>query len=298
MSKKESLLRYSLIVNRLRKHPATFVEIAAHLAYESEVHDYNLNVSKRTFQRDLNDIRSLYNIDIQYNNSEKVYVIDLDGENDVKERMLEAFDTFNALNLSDKLSNHIHFEKRRPQGTEHLHGLLHAINNRSQIKFIYQKFWEEELTQRKVEPFALKEARNRWYVLANDLNDQQIKSFALDRITDLDVLKKKIERPINFDVKEHYRYSFGIIGPNGQKPEVLLLSFNPFQGKYIKSLPLHESQEVIADNDKETLIKLKLCITHDLFMELLSFGSNMKVIKPKSLVDRIKMAHESASKQY
>lgn len=298
MSKKESLLRHSLIINTLRNRPSTFAEIAEKLAYVSEFKSYDLNISKRTFQRDLNDIRSLWDIDIQYNASEKVYAIDLDGETDAKERMLEAFDLFNALNLSDKLSNHIHLEKRRPQGTENIHGLLHAINNRFQIKFIYQKFWEEELTQRKVEPYALKEARNRWYLLANDLNDQQIKSFALDRMTDLDILKKKFERPINFDVKEHYRYSFGIIGPNGQKPEELLLSFDPFQGKYIKSLPLHDSQVIVADNDEETLIKLKLCITHDLIMELLSFGSNMKVIEPKSLADRIKQAHENAFNQY
>ena len=298
MSKRESIARYNLIISKLRKHPATFEEIADHLAYESELQEYNFTVSKRTFQRDLNDIRSLCNIDIQYNFSKKKYCIDSDGQPEVNDRIWEAFDTFNALNLSDKLSNHIHFEKRKPQGTENLYGLLHAIKNRYHIKFTYQKFWDEEISQRHVEPYALKESRNRWYLLANDLKNKQIKSFALDRLTKLEILKKEFEFPKDFDVNEYYRYSFGIIGPNGQKPVEIILSFDPFQGKYVKSLPLHHTQQIVTDNDKEMIIKLKLCLTHDLLMELLSFGANMKVIKPKSLADQIKRAHAKALGQY
>src|SRR5690606_31500428 len=150
------------------------------LALESELQEYNFNVSKRTFQRDLDDIRSFYNIDIRFDFSRKVYFIDVDEQHEKNERILEAFDTFNALNLSDRLSNNIHFEKRRPQGTENLHGLLHAINNHFQISFAYRKFWDDELTKRNAEPYALKEFKNRWYVLANDLKDNQVKSFALD----------------------------------------------------------------------------------------------------------------------
>jgi predicted DNA-binding transcriptional regulator YafY len=152
-----------------------------YLSLESELQEYNFLVSKRTFQRDLQDIRSLYNIDIQYDFSRKAYFMDYDDQPDVNKRIFEAFDTFNALNLSDRLSNHIHFDKRRPQGTENLHGLLHAIKHQLQIKFIYQKFWEDELTVRNASPYALKEFRNRWYVLAKELGGNQVKSFALDR---------------------------------------------------------------------------------------------------------------------
>ena len=288
MSKRESIARYNLIIKKLRKFPANFEEISRYLALESELQEYNYNISKRTFQRDLEDIRSLYNIDIKFDFSRKVYFIDFDEQPDVNERILEAFDTFNALNLSDRLSANIHFEKRRPQGTENLYGLLHAIKNCLQIKFTYQKFWEDELTSRFTEPYALKEFRNRWYVLAKDLKDNNIKSFALDRLTNLDITKKTFQFPGNFNVNEHYKYCFGIISPNGNKPENLVLSFDPFQGKYIKTLPLHESQEIILDNENELRIKLKVVVTHDLFMELLSYGENLKVLEPKSLIEKIK----------
>jgi len=298
MSKRESIARYSLIIKKLRKHPASFAEIADYLALESELQEYNFNVSKRTFQRDLEDIRSLYNIDIQFDFSRKVYFLDLDEQPDVNERILEAFDTFNALNLSDRLSNNIHFEKRRPQGTENLYGLLHAIKNQLQIKFTYQKFWEDALTKRNAEPYALKEFRNRWYVLANDLKDNQVKSFALDRLTDLDITKRKFQFPIDFNINDHYKYCFGIISPNGHKPQEVILSFDPFQGKYIKSLPLHESQQVLIDNEDELRVKLTLFVTHDFFMELLSYGENLKVIEPASLIKDIKNSLQETLKQY
>jgi predicted DNA-binding transcriptional regulator YafY len=298
MSKRESIARYNLIIKKLRKQPATFDEISDYLSLESELQEYNFNVSKRTFKRDLDDIGSLYNIDIIYDFSRKVYFIDFDEQPEVNERMLEAFDTFNALNISDRLSNYIHFEKRRPQGTENLYGLLHAIKNQVQIAFTYQKFWEDEITLRKTEPYALKEFKNRWYVLANDLKDKKVKSFALDRLSNLEITNKKFQLPNNFNVSEHFKYCFGIISPNEHLPQEVILSFDPFQGKYIKTLPLHESQVILIDNEQELLVKLTLFITHDFFMEILSFGDNVKVIQPDSFIADLKEAYKNVLKLY
>jgi len=298
MSKRESIARYNLIIKKLRKKPATFNEISDYLLLESELQGYNFNVSKRTFQRDIEDISSLYNIDIVYDFSRKVYYIDFDEQSEVNERIFEAFDTFNALNISDRLSDYIHFEKRRPQGTENLYGLLHAIKNKVQICFLYHKFWEDKITLRVVEPYALKEFKNRWYVLANDLKDNKVKSFALDRLTELEITNKKFQLPNNFNINEHFKFSFGIISPNGQEPQEVILSFDPFQGKYIKTLPLHESQVILKDNEQELLIKLTLYITHDFFMEILSFGENVKVIQPESLISDLISTYKNALSLY
>lgn len=288
MSKRESIARYMLIVKRLKRNPASFEEILDYLKQESEIQGYNYEISKRTFKRDIEDISNLYNIEIQYDFSAKVYKIISEDQPEMTERMFEAFDTFNALNISDRISDCIYFEKRRPQGTEHLYGLLHAIKNRFLVKFAYQKYWEDISVFRTVEPYALQEFRNRWYVLAKDPKDKKIKTFALDRILALDITNNHFSRPKDFDVKEYFRYCFGIVSPNNEQPEEVILSFTPFQGKYIKSLPLHESQEILKDNNEELLIRLKLHVTHDFFMEILSFGEEVKVIQPQSLINDIK----------
>jgi predicted DNA-binding transcriptional regulator YafY len=305
MSKRGYISRYLLILKKLKVKPySTYEELQTYIENQFDylqMQDDTLNIgfSKRTLQRDLKEIRNVFGIDIEYSKTNKGYYISQsETENMNFQRMIEAFDMFNSLNLAQDLTPFIHLEKRRPQGTENLYGLLHAIKNKLKIKFTYQKFWEEEVSKRLVEPYALKEFKNRWYILAKDSKDNNIKSFALDRLTNLEITTQHYQYPDNYSIEQNYRYCFGIISPNGSDPQDIILSFDPFQGKYIKTLPLHETQEVLLDNDQETRIKLKLCLTHDLFMELLSFGDNMKVIEPKKLSDEIKEAHKKAYKQY
>lgn len=305
MSKRGYISRYLLILKKLKISPySTYEELKAYIENQFDylqMQDDNLHIgfSKRTLQRDIREIRNNFGIDIDYSKSQKGYFISHnEHENMNFQRMMEAFDMFNSLNLAQDLAPFIHLEKRRPQGTENLYGLLHAIKNRLQIKFTYQKFWEESLSQRLVEPYALKEFKNRWYLLSKDSKDNTIKSFALDRLTNLEITTQSYQYPDNYSIKQSYRYCFGIISPNDTEPQDIILSFTPFQGKYIKTLPLHDTQQVLVDNDEELKIHLKLCLTHDLIMELLSFGENMKVIEPKSLADQIKQAHEKAYRQY
>ena len=305
MSKRGYISRYLLILKKLKLKPySTYEELQAYIENQFDylqMQDDNLQIgfSKRTLQRDIKEIRNVFGIDIEYSKSQKGYFISQnENENMNFQRMMEAFDMFNSLNLAQDLTPFIHLEKRRPQGTDNLYGLLHAIKNRLQIKFTYQKFWEEELSQRLVEPYALKEFKNRWYIMAKDSKDNNIKSFALDRLSNLEITNQTYQYPDNYSIEQSYRYCFGIISPNDEEPQDIILSFDPFQGKYIKTLPLHDTQQVLADNDEEMKIKLKLCLTHDLVMELLSFGDNMKVIEPKSLADQIKQAHEKAYRQY
>ncbi|MCH8535899.1 MAG: WYL domain-containing protein [Flavobacteriaceae bacterium] len=266
-----------------------------------QMRDDNLQVgfSKRTLQRDLREIRNIFGIDIEYSKSQKGYYIShSENENMNFQRMIEAFDMFNSLNIAQDLTPFIDLEKRRPQGTDNLYGLLHSIKNMYLITFTYQKFWEEESSLRLVEPYALKEFKNRWYLMAKDCNDTKTKSFALDRLTKLEITNQSFTYPENFSIEEKYRFCFGIISSTSQRPQDIVLSFDPFQGKYIKTLPLHNTQQILTDNETELRIKLKLYITHDFVMELLSFGGNMKVIQPKSLIKQIKQAHENAYRQY
>lgn len=305
MSKRGYISRYLLILKKLKLKPySTYEELQAYI--ENQV-DYllmqddtlNIGISKRTLQRDFKEIRNIFGIDIEYSKSRKGYFIGAnEAENMNFERMMEAFDMFTSLNVAEDLTPYVHLEKRRPQGTEHLYGILHAIKNRLQLKFLYQSFWEDEQSERIIEPHALKEFKNRWYIMAKDNKDAHIKSFALDRLSHLEITNRSFQHPAHSNLEERYRYCFGIISPLDEEPQDIILAFEPFQGKYIKTLPLHDTQQIITDNELEFRIKLKLYLTQDFFMELMSFGNSVKVIEPQSLAEEIKQAHENAYKQY
>jgi predicted DNA-binding transcriptional regulator YafY len=200
----------------------------------------------------------------------------------------------NALNLSDDISHFINFEKRKPQGIHHFHGLLHCIKNHFIVKFPYHKFDDDITVKREVEPYALKEFKSRWYLIAKDQNDSRVKTFGLDRIQELNITKKKFVPSENFNANDLYKDYFGIVNSSKDNAEEIILSFDNFNGKYIKSFPLHESQQILVDNKKETRIKLLLHTTSDFEIELLSQGDKVKIISPGRLRKRMREVYKNA----
>lgn len=285
MSKKQFLKRYSLIINKLRKNASSFEEIQKYLAEQSINDEENYEISIRTFQREIKEIASTHGIEITYNRLQGVYEIVYDGNEDRNERLMESFQIIDALKISTNLSNHLILEKRKPLGTNNMNYLIHAIKNRNETRFSYSKYWTDELidTQRKVQPLALKEARYRWYLVAKDLKDNRIKTFGLDRITNLEITNLKFIFPENYNPEEAFRHSFGIINEDNKEPQKIVLSFSFEQGKYIKSLPLHHSQKELTNDENEFRIELLLHPTYDFVMELLSIGAEVKVLEPESL---------------
>lgn len=292
-------MRYSAIIRCLRSSAASLKEIKAYLENESNIQGYDLNISARTFQRDLDDIYSLYQIEIEYDYSRKKYLIRIAENGGFNERTLEAFETLSALTVSRDVSKYIDFEKRKSIGLENFHGLLHAIKNRLQLNFDYQSFEQDKPHLRKTNPFLLKEFRGRWYLIAKNLSDGMIKTYALDRLSNPEITKKKFRIPVEFNPRDIFKDSFGIISSVvGSIPEKVVLSIRPDQGKYLKTLPLHHSQKIIIDNETELRIQLKVYIAFDLVKELLSFGDAMKVIEPQSLIEELKEGHKCAFEQY
>jgi len=137
MSKRAFISRYLLIIKKIKAKPyATSAELQSYIEKQMDqlqMQDDTLNmgISKRTLQRDIRDIKNLFGVDIEYSKTSKGYFINQsEMENMNFERMMEAFDLFNSLNIAQDLKPFIHLEKRKPQGTDNLYGLLHAIKNK------------------------------------------------------------------------------------------------------------------------------------------------------------------------
>ena len=299
MPKETFFARYSLIIKRLEKSPATFEEIANYLQLESELQDRNFEISKRTFQRDLKDIDTQLGIVIvNERKGDKKYRIVEKSDNMVhSQRLMESYQVTNAIHASQEYSQYVFLENRQPKGLEHFSGMFYAILNKRIINFTHYKYWDETVTERTVHPLALKESQGRWYLLAVDTKDNRLKTFGLDRMDDLEIIKTTFRNKYSFDLKKMFDNCFGIFSLEDTKPMSIQLSFEYEQGQYVKNYPIHHSQKVGREDD-EVIIELYVGITHDFVMELLSFGASMKVLKPKSLVNMVKKAHEEAAIQY
>ncbi len=292
-----SLERHRIIISKLRRGPQSYEELQDYMEMQMDISGSRLTSSLRTFQRDIERILSLYDIDISYNTSTRKYEIIYDGNEEHNERLMEAYEIYNALNISSNFSRDVIVERRKPLGTENLHGLLHAIKNRCSVTFLYEKFTTGEAGHRKVHPVALKESRYRWYLLAEDQADGTVKSFGLDRISDLEISTRKFEA-IDYDAEKEYRHSFGIINGVEKEPERILLSFTPKEGRYIRSFPLHHSQKEVLINEEEWRFEYYILPTHDFAMEVLSYGAEVKVLEPKSFRKKIVQQLKAAMERY
>lgn len=301
MALSDSFFRHQCILKKLEKGPSSLQEIKDYYELECEINGYSFVFSNRNFLRDKNEILSIYKKDISYNASNKKYYLEEDDmPDDLGERIADAFGTYLALNLNDSVVNYVHLQKRRPRGMNHFDTLLHATKNKHIIEFTYEKYYDKNFSKRIVSPLGLKEFDNRWYLIANDLKDNVIKTFALDRIHELVETKRKAKSIQAFDVALYYQHCFGIIRPGDvdAKPQEIILSFAGEKGKFIKSLQLHQSQKIIKDTEQELIISLFLYITHDFVMEILSHGNYVKVISPHSLQKNIKQILQQTIKHY
>ena len=273
----------------------SYEEIQDELEKDPDAIEDNLLTSQRTLQRDIKNIASIYEIEIESDKSTSRYYIKDDVEEIHSRRLRENYEIVNAIRLSKGFGQSLIFEERRSLGTEHMAGLLHAIQNHLEVSFHYFKFWDESMSSRTVKPIALKEARNRWYLIAED--DVTIKNFALDRIKDLTITPSKFI-PVPYNVHKEFKDSFGIINGTDEEPVKVVLSFTAREGRYVESLPLHHSQELVLRNEDEIRFSYFIRPTYDFRMEILSYGDQVRVLKPEVLKSDIKAQLQQALKRY
>ena len=295
MPVRQTIKRHYKIISLLKLRPMSYEEVQNEISTDPDSIEEKLLTSQRTFQRDILDIASIYGIEIESNRSNGKYYIKDDIEDNHSQRLRENFEILDAIRLSKSLGTSLIFEKRKPLGTHYMAGLIHAIQNKFHVEFSYRKFSDNSESQRRVKPIALKEARNRWYLIGQE--EDIIKNFALDRINELIIHKQKF-KPISYNIEKEFKDSFGVINGTDDKTTKVILSFTPEQGKYVESLPLHHSQSLISESKEEICFGYYIRPTFDFKMEILSYGNNVKVIEPKEFQNEIARSLRSALEQY
>jgi predicted DNA-binding transcriptional regulator YafY len=151
-----------------------------------------------------------------------------------------------------------------------------------------------------VHPLALKEAIGRWYLVCVDTKDYVLKTFGLDRIGEIEFSKKPFKKIYDYNIKELFTGSFGVINDVEAKPQKVVLSYKYTEGKYVEAYPIHLSQKLVSENKEkdEVILELFLRITYDFKREILSHGDRVKVLAPKSLADEIRNTCAKTASKY
>lgn len=298
MGKKlEGIQRMLVIINKLkeRQRYVPREELEEYVRLRMEERDAT-PVDIRTIQRDFKNIEDLFGICIRFDKKWSGYYINEEDSliNEQYERLLLNFDLLNALDKTSNLHTYVLAEHHRPSDTECLPALIKAIKFSHPVAFDYIYVREEgRMREKKVLPHYLKEDQQRWYLLAYDNN--VLKTFNVDCIRNLRIYyEETFKRDMDIDANDLFKDSYGIWNQPDIPVENIELSYSALDGRFLKSVPLHHSQKIIADNETEFRITLRLRITNDFVMALLARSSSLTVIKPLHLRERIRKVYEEA----
>lgn len=288
MAIKEHIQRLILTARKIDAMPYISIEqLSRTMEEEMVVRGYEPASSPNTVKRDIKELREDFYIEIKYCRKHGGYYIDKSEFGELNfESLFETFDMLYAMGVDGALPPFVYTEQPRPKGTKHLYAIIEAIKKWRQITFCYTKYSSDELSTRQLSPYALKECHGRWYVVGKEPLGE-IRTFGLDRISSLTLLDLRAEESSDFSMEDRFQDSFGIYSDETYPIEDVILAFDAEDGRYIKSAPLHPSQQIIKDEDDEFIVKVRIRLTPDFVMEILSRSWSLRVIHPSALRQQI-----------
>jgi predicted DNA-binding transcriptional regulator YafY len=173
------------------------------------------------------------------------------------------------------------------KGQENLPVLLDAIKNNHEIEFDYTPYVDGRPRHYVYHPYLLKENKNRWYLVGKETINDKIRTLGLDRMAEIKLTGNYYLTDTEFNADHFFRNSFGI-GTYSGIPEEIILKLDEVQTQYIRSNPLHPSQEILNQESGFSVIKLYVIPSDELKMLILSYGSKVEVVKPEWLRNEIK----------
>lgn len=291
MAKLSQIRRLAILINKLsavRYVPTD--ALIAHVENTLALYDNkDSNYSQRTMQRDFGLIDEMFGIVIRNDKSRGYYIAELDEMTDNYKELLLNFELLSSINTDSVLQKYVLAEHRRNAIRHELIApLLKAIRKRNPIEFDYTLVRHNgKIVHKRLMPHFLKESQYRWYLIGYD-TDGKLKSFGVDRISAINILEDtQFLRDEHIDIPALFRDSYGIWNNPEDPVEEIVLKYDSVDGVFVKTLPLHHSQQILSEDETGITVKLRLRITNDFVMELLSRSRSVEVVAPQTLRTRL-----------
>ena len=256
-------------------------------------------LARRTFFHYRDGVEEMFDINIKCDKATfEYYIDDKDGEDNARLRswLVDSVSMSGTLSNARDISSRIMLENV-PSAREHLPVVIDALKQNRRIRFSYKSYTRALPTDGIVlEPYFVKIFKQLWYVIGLNVKDGQIKTYSLDRMSNLNLLQDLFDMPENVNPSEFFKDCFGII-TNQNSAKRIVLRVESTQAKYFRALPLHSSQQEEV-HDQYSIFTYKMRITYDLKEELMSHGASIEVLEPQELKTLILTELEQALNNY
>ena len=274
---------YIWLLNTIARGPVSRAAIDEKWAHSS-VNEYKQDyLPESNFHRWKSTVEMLFDVHIKCNAYNEYYIeeaSDLRGT-DLRLRLLNLMSMDSLLKDSKELTDQILFEPI-PSGEKFLAPIIEALRDKTAIEMTYQGFTKDYPATFIVEPYCLKMFKQRWYVLAYSPGIDQTYLYSLDRIHAIEPTTQKYKLPKGFNAEAYFKDAYGTADLNYEPVEVKI-SVSAEQVPYLRSLPLHTSQEEIETNEEYSIFRYFIIPSTDFKQELYKYGSDVEVLAPESM---------------
>ncbi len=291
-----------------------------------------LEVSRATFNRDLEYLRDRLNAPIQYDRSENSYKLaDADKEFELPGIWLtagEASSLFTLLQLIEHLESGILYDAIQPfqqllvkrlkddglnindvvkrvriismsarqVEPRYFELVSYIVLKQKQARIQFYNRARDEAKWRHISPQRLVHYRDNWYLDALDNELQQLRTFSLDCIHELEVVNQPAIAVTEETLDKELASSYGIFA--GAETQEALLRFTPERARWVARENWHPDQSGKFDERGYYLLTIPYSAEHELIMDILKHGVHVKVLSPSSLVESVASALKKALGQY
>jgi predicted DNA-binding transcriptional regulator YafY len=171
---------------------------------------------------------------------------------------------------------------------------LEATIHLRQARITYYSKSSDRTKDYVVHPYRLAYAQGGLYLLAFVTEYDEVRTFAVERISDLSLLEERFT-PVEDLPETAFPHSLGVhSGP----PEHVEIEFQAEVADYVRARQWHASQQIRETPSGGLAVSLDVCLDRSLRSWILSFGPFARVMAPEGLAQSIARELADATAQY
>jgi predicted DNA-binding transcriptional regulator YafY len=182
-----------------------------------------------------------------------------------------------------------------PEGEQYLPVIIKAIRLNRRVHMRYQRFGCE-VSEKTVDPYVLKLSGRRWYLLV--FTGHHMATYSLDRMLSMEMTDETFVMPADFSPEQFFSEYYGVLTDETTPLEHVVVRAYGKTADYLRTLPLHHSQQVVCTSDNYTDFALDIRPTPDFIGELLKYDHGLEVLNPPDFRLKIRKILEEMVNRY
>lgn len=185
--------------------------------------------------------------------------------------------------------------KRYARSSDTIRLLNESVLSHQTVTITYRTGRSGEQSERDLDPYRVWYRSGGLYVIGHDHRSGEIRTFAVDRILEIEATRRAFETRSDFDFEAFVASAFGVIS---ETPVAVRIRFDKEWKSHVMEHTWHPSQKVAEQGDGGLELTMEVGGTTEIRNWVMSFGAGAEVLEPESLREDVIAEIERVAARY